>query len=180
MFMLNGTPLALDTPFTHGDIQYPANWLRLATPAERNRIGISEVPDPVAYDDRFYWAPGVPKQLEDIPAVDGEGNPMLDADGVQVISKGLKSQFIAQVKATAGSLLAATDWRIVRAAEGVKPADEATLAARAAIRAASDANEAAIQACATVDDLAALQMTWPSQDVAPAPATETADAPATA
>lgn len=157
MFQLDRKPLALDTPFTHGDVQYPANWLRLATPAERNRIGISEVPDPVPHDDRFYWSPGVPKDLAQ-----------------------LKAQMIGQVKSIAGSLLSATDWRVVRAAEGVKPVDEDTLAKRAAIRAASDANEAAIQACESVDALAAFQMTWPSESTALAPATETADATATA
>ena len=37
MFLLDGKPLALDTPFTDPatGVQYPANWLRLATPEER-------------------------------------------------------------------------------------------------------------------------------------------------
>lgn len=174
MFMLNGKPLPLDAPFTHNDIQYPANWLRLATAEEKAAIGITEVADPVAYDDRFYWSPGNPKALEDVPAVKQDGTPlmvqvydpeteaMVDTDK-QVIQRGLKSQMIAQVKATAGSLLAATDWKVTRAAEGVKAVDADTLAARAAIRAASDANEAAIKACTTVEALAALQMNWPKE-----------------
>lgn len=163
MFMLNGKPLAIDTPFTHNGVQYPANWLRLTTLAEKIAIGITEVADPAPHDDRFYWAPGVPKQLEDQPAVDADGNPVLGADGKLVISRGLKSQHIAAVKATAGSLLSATDWKVTRAAEGVKPCDAETLAARAAIREASNANEAAIAACASVEELAALQLTWPEQ-----------------
>lgn len=81
----------------------------------------------------------------------------------RLIHKGLKSQMIAQVKATAGSLLAATDWKVVRASEGVKPVDADTLAARAAIRAASDKNEVAITACTSVDALAVLQITWPAE-----------------
>lgn len=153
MFMLNDKPLPLDTPFTIGEgdtaVQYPANWLRLASAAEKAAIGITEVTDPMPHDDRFYWAPGVPKALDDV----------IDAD-TQAVQLGLKSQMIAQVKATAGSLLAATDWKVTRAAEGVKPVDAETLAARAAIRAASDANEAAIAACTTVDELAALQLVW--------------------
>lgn len=177
MFMLDNKPLAVDTPFTHNEIQYPANWLRLSTAEEKAAIGISEVPDAPAYDDRFYWAPGVPKALEDVPAVKEDGTPlmvqvldnsdpanprMVDSDK-QVIQVGLKSQLIAQVKQTAGSLLAATDWKITRAAEGVKAVDADTLAARAAIRAASDANEAAISACTTVEELAALQLNWPQE-----------------
>lgn len=141
MFLLNGNPLALDTPFDANGVQYPANWLRLTSAEEKAAIGITEVADPAPHDDRFYWAPGVPKDLDQ-----------------------LKKQMTEQVKATAGSLLAPTDWKIVRAAEGVKPADADTLAKRTAIRAASDANEAAIAACTSVDALAALQMTWPVDD----------------
>ncbi len=172
MFLLNNVPLGLDVPFTHAGIQYPANWLRLASPAERAAIGITEVADPVAHDDRFYWAPSVPKQLEDREESDADGNPLFvkvyDAqtkamvDSTErLVTKGLKSQWIAQVKAAAASLLAPTDWKVTRAAEGVKAVDADTLAARAAIRAASDANETAIKACTTVEQLAALQLNWP-------------------
>ncbi len=172
MFMLDNKPLGLDVPFTHADIQYPANWLRLASPEERAAIGITEVADPERYDDRFYWAPGVPKLLEDREESDADGNPLFvkvyDAqtqamvDGTErLVTKGLKSQFVAQVKATAASLLAPSDWKVTRAAEGVKAVDADTLAARAAIRAASNANETAIKACTTVEQLAALQLNWP-------------------
>jgi hypothetical protein len=173
MFLLDNKPLGLDAPFTHNEVQYPANWVRLASPAERAAIGITEVADPERYDDRFYWAPGVPKLLEDREESDADGNPlyvkvydaqtqtMVDTTE-RLVTKGLKSQTVAQIKQTAASLLAPTDWKIVRAAEGVKPADAATLAARAAIRAASDVNEAAVLACTTVDELAALQMQWPT------------------
>lgn len=178
MFLLNETPLSPDSAFVTADgTQYPANWLRLASPAERAAIGITEVADAAPHDGRFYWAPGLPKALDDVLATKEDGSPlwvqvlddsdpdnrrMVDTD-VQVIQRGLKYQTIAQVKQTAGSLLAATDWKVTRAAEGVKPCDADTLAARAAIRAASDANEAAITACTTVDELAALQMSWPKQ-----------------
>jgi len=142
MFQLNGNPISPDTAFTAGDIQYPANWIRLASPEERAAIGITEVADPVRADDRFYW--------------DGDINNPKDIDG-------LKTMLIAQVKATAGAMLAATDWKVVRAAEGVKAVDADTLAERAAIRTASDANEALITACTSVDELASLQLTWPDK-----------------
>lgn len=175
MFLLNSKPLALDVPFEHNEISYPANWLRLASPAERAAIGITEVADAPAYDDRFYWAPGVPKLLEDREESDVDGNPlyvkvydaqtetMVDTTE-RLVTKGLKSQFIAQIKATAGSMLAATDWKVVRAAEGVKPVDAETLVARAAIRTASNANEVAVKACTSVDALAALELVWPKAD----------------
>lgn len=138
MFMLNNAPLPLDTPFTHNDVQYPANWLRLTTLAEKEAIGITEAADPVAYDDRYYWGPDNPKDLDQC-----------------------KANLTVQIKQTAGSLLAPTDWKIIRATETSARIDDDTLAARAAIRAASNTNEAAVAACTTVDELAALQMTWP-------------------
>ncbi len=174
MFLLNSKPLGLDVPFEHNEISYPANWLRLASPAERAAIGITEVADPQPYDDRFYWGPGNPKLLEDREESDEQGNPLYvkvlgTVDGKpamvdsteRLVTKGLKSQWIAQVKATAASLLAPSDWKVTRAAAGVKAVDADTLAARAAIRAASDANETAIKACTTVEQLAALQLNWP-------------------
>ena len=54
-FLLNGNPLAVDVPFKVGDINYPANWLRLTTKAEKEAIGITEIADPDVYDLRFYW-----------------------------------------------------------------------------------------------------------------------------
>lgn len=141
MFMLNNAPLPLDTPFTHNDVQYPANWLRLTTLAEKEAIGITEAADPVAYDDRYYWGPDNPKDLDQC-----------------------KANLTAQIKQTAGSLLAPTDWKIIRASETSTTVDAETLAARAAIRAASNTNEAAVAACTTVDELAALQLTWPTEE----------------
>lgn len=47
MFLLNGSPLPLDTPFKDAEgNSYPANWLRLTTLEEKQAIGITEVPDP--------------------------------------------------------------------------------------------------------------------------------------
>jgi hypothetical protein len=95
-----------------------------------------------------------------VQVYDKETNSMVDTNQ-RVVTKGLKSQMIAQVKATAGSMLAATDWKVTRAAEGIKQIDANTLIQRAAIRTASNKNEAAITACTTVAQLAALQMEWP-------------------
>ena len=64
MFLLNGKPLAVDTPFEIDGTSYPANWLRLASLEEKNAVGITEVPDEnVEYDSRFYWGVDNPKDL---------------------------------------------------------------------------------------------------------------------
>ena len=55
MFLLNGTRLQPGVAFTHGDIQYPANWLNLSSLEEKQAIGIVEVEEQVRPDDRFYW-----------------------------------------------------------------------------------------------------------------------------
>jgi uncharacterized protein YdaT len=170
MFQLNNKPLALDTPFTFAEIQYPANWLRLASPEERAAIGITEVADDEGYDDRFYWGVGNPKQLEDRLEVKEDGTPLMvqryDAEiesmvdtEEQVVYKGLKSQWVSQVKDTAGKLLAGTDWMIVRKYERKVAIPEAVATKRAAIVAEADRLEVEITACADVEALIAVVST---------------------
>jgi hypothetical protein len=166
MFLLNDKPLAVDTPFIYNDIQYPSNWLRLSTAEEKAAIGITEVPDTPAYDDRFYWAPGVPKALEDKEEVDENGNSlwvkvlgivdgkpaMVDSDK-RLVTKGLKSNMVAQVKATAGSLLATTDWMVIRKMERNIDIPVKVANVRAAIIAEADRLENAIKATVSVEEL---------------------------
>ena len=133
MYTLNEKTLRLDKAFTTEDgRQFPRNWLRLSTQADRDALGIVETPDVVApyYDQRFYWGPQNPKDLDQ-----------------------LKEQWTAQVKQTAGSLLAQTDWYIVRQAENSAGVPADVLARRSEIRAFSNAKEVAIDACVDVDDL---------------------------
>lgn len=68
MFLLNNVPLPIDTPFEINGTQYPANWLRLTSIEEKNAIGITEVADPVGWDDRFYWGVDNPKDLTQLKA----------------------------------------------------------------------------------------------------------------
>ena len=117
MFILDGKQLRPGRPFTHNGIQYPSNWLRLTSWEEKSAIGITEQPDPTPVDTRFYWDHDLPKRLEDEPAVDEDGDPVLDENGVQVINTGLKTQWKAQQDQTAYSLLAPTDWYVVRKSE---------------------------------------------------------------
>ena len=117
MLLLDGKQLVPGRPFTHNGIQYPSNWLRLTSWEEKSAIGITEVPDPAPVDTRFYWDHNLPKRLEDEPAVDEDGDPVLDENGVQVINTGLKTQWKAQQDQTAYSILAPTDWYVVRKSE---------------------------------------------------------------
>jgi hypothetical protein len=132
MFILNGQPLSPDVAFTHDGIQYPANWLRLSSSEEREAIGITEEPDPIQVDQRFYWDTGIPKDHAELVKV-----------------------WVAQVKETAGSLLSQTDWYITRASETGLAAPQGVLTRRAEVRTLSNDKEALLGATTTTDELAA-------------------------
>ena len=140
MLMLNGQPLALDTPFIADEIQYPANWLRLTSLEEKLAIGITEVPDEPVYDDRFYWGPDNPKDLA-----------------------GLKTLWTSNVNQIAYSMLAQSDWMVTRKAEtGTEiPADWATY--RAQVRIDCAASRVLITNAVDVEALIAVvtALTWP-------------------
>jgi len=140
MFLLNGTPLALDTPFTANDIQYPANWLRLASPEERAVIGITEAPEPEYYDGMFYWGVNNPKDLTQ-----------------------LKTQWISQTNASANARLSTSDWMVVRKAETGTNMPVGWSTYRAAVRTYASTTTTAISNCADVEALIAIinSIAWP-------------------
>jgi hypothetical protein len=152
-FKLNGNPLAVDVAFSHNNINYPANWLRLSTAEEKTALGITEVADALTYDSRFYWNDGTAKTLTDTNEVDENGDPLLDENGDQIVTLGVKSVLKAQEKAIAGSLLARYDWYVVRKAEKSTAIPTAITTYRDAVRTACDTREKEIDACA---DTAAL------------------------
>lgn len=144
MFTLNGNPISIDNEFVAPDgTRYP----HLRDPALREQLGVTEVSDPEPYDQRFYWAPGVPKQLDDLEVTpEGEG-------AQPYTQRGLKSQWVGQFKDTAGKLLAQTDWMVVRQVERQVEVPAAVAAKRLAIVAECDRLETAAKACATVEEL---------------------------
>mgnify|MGYP003125944577 FL=1 len=137
-FKLNGKPLAVDVPFTSGDINYPANWLRLSTAQEKKDLGITEVDDPKTYDSRIYWGDGTPKELDDKTET---------IDGVEYKTLGVKSVLKAQEKSTAGSLLARYDWYVVRKTEKSTAIPSAVQTYRDGVRTACDTREKEIANC---------------------------------
>ena len=180
MYYLGSTVLRLNSPFTIGGTQYPSNWLTVSTEADRTAIGITWVADPVRADDRFYWNGDInnPKALEDREEVDENGDPMwvqvLDetqdppvmVDSTErLVARGLKYTWIAQVKDTAGKMLADTDWMVIRKAERNVdiPADVVTK--RAAIVAECTRLETAITGAADMDAFIAVvqDQRWPNE-----------------
>jgi hypothetical protein len=112
-----------------------------------------------------------PKAIEDKEESDAQGNPLYvqeydpaanNGQGAMVntterlVTKGLKSQWIAQTKAAANSELAQTDWMVIRKAERNVEIPGDVMADRAAVLALCAEKEAAIAACTTVEQLMAV------------------------
>ena len=112
-----------------------------------------------------------PKAIEDKEESDAQGNPLYvqeydpaanNGQGAMVntterlVTKGLKSQWIAQTKAAANSELAQTDWMVIRKAERNVEIPGDVMADRAAVVALCAEKEVAIAACTTVEQLMAV------------------------
>jgi hypothetical protein len=171
MLTLNGRTLNPDEGFQHEGTSYPQNWLRLTSLEEKQAIGIVETPDVVApwYDQRFYWGVDNPKLLNDREESDEQGNPLYvkvlgTVDGQpamvnsteRLVTRGMKHQWIVQFKQTANSMLAQTDWMVIRKAERDIAIPSDVVTARAKIIANCTAKETAITACTTVEELIAV------------------------
>ena len=139
------------TQFTIDGVTYPANWLNQSTPEQKAALGLEEViATNSPYNPVYYWTgetlegssltyTGTPKDLADV-----------------------QKQAIAQVNATAYSILFPTDYLSVKAFEtGTEvPSEWATW--RASIRATATQAIADITAATDVDTIAALTVTWPN------------------
>ena len=127
--------------------------------------GALEVVEGEQKDQRFYWVTfshyevngsvvtrtytNTPKALEDVTETpEGQTEP--------VTTKGLKSQWIAQVKSAANSQLASTDWMVIRKAERDVAIPSDVVTERAKIIADCTAKEAAITAATTMDEFLAV------------------------
>ena len=151
MFLLDGKPLSPDVAFVDiNQIQRPANWLRLASPAERAAAGVKEVPDPPSYDQRFAWG----------YAADGT---LIWKDHDQLVE-----QWSEQTRQTANSLIQPSDWQVIREADNGKAMDPELKQLRQDIRLATGTKITAIAATTTTQELAAYvtssdYSSWPPQ-----------------
>lgn len=127
--------------------------------------GALEVVEGEQKDQRFYWVTfshyevngsvvtrtytNTPKALEDVTETpEGQTEP--------ITTKGLKSTWIAQIKAAANSQLASTDWYVWRKFERMVDIPDAVVAERAQIIADCNAKETAILAATTMDEFLAI------------------------
>lgn len=158
--------------------KYPPQWMTRSTDEEKIALGWVWQDEPQPVDRRFYTGYDtdgnlVAKNLDDVNAVDGNGDPVLDENGNQLVIQGLKSQAIDRLKEQAAGLLSYSDWKVVKASEVADySVDDATLAYRAAVRKASNDIEAAITACTTIDEFIALHDVERDADGTPVDPTE--------
>jgi len=136
-------------------ITHPRNWMVWSAETKAQKEIIWE-DNPASFDSRFYSSADVPRSLEDVNEVDAEGNAILGADGVQLVSKGLKSNAIALVKQQAAELLIPSDWYVTRKAETDTEIPSEILTYRQSVRTASGAIEAAISGVTNLEAFIAL------------------------
>ena len=154
-YLYSGRIIRAGKAWTDNDgIQHPSNWM-IWDDATKAAKGLVWEDDPANFDGRFYWSAGVAKALDDVNAVDENGDPLMQ-DGEQVVTLGLKSQAIELVKRQAGDKLAATDWYVIRETETTVAMPDSVAAYRAAVRNASGDIETAITAVTTLDAFIAL------------------------
>jgi hypothetical protein len=162
--------------FVLNDTQYPRDIFNKWSQAEKEAIGIYEViVDKTNYKDSEYynnsnstitfennqatesWGTSTARRLTDENVVDENNQPILDEDGNQLINYGLKTIKKRIVKNQAASLLAPTDWYVIKATE----VEDYTVPTeitnyRAAVRTRSNEMETAIDNANNVDELKAL------------------------
>ena len=169
MFVLVENNLVTKTVNSHkgitiGENQYPRAIFTLWSPTEREAIGIYEVVyDNSNYKDSEYYN----NTNQSLNFADGKvtashgsatAKDLTDVTNEDsTVTLGLKSQKKENIKQQASGLLTPTDWYVIKATEVDSysvPAEMTTY--RAAVRTASNDMEALIDACSTVDELAAL------------------------
>ena len=160
---------------TIGGVQYPQNIHSLWSESDLNAIGIYTVVYDntnkrdgdwyINTDQTLAFAGGVvtasygtatAKLLEDRNEVDEDDNPLLDDNGNQVVTKGLKTIKKEIFDRQAAGLLAKYDWYVIRNTEASTAIPSAITDYRTAVRAKCNSMQAQVDGAADVDALAAL------------------------
>ena len=143
-------PTAFKHPTT--GIQYPRNWLNLATDSEKTSVGFIEVTYSGSHKDGEYYT-------------NSESSPVYDASaGTVVITKSSTAKDLATVKtekkrtasSSAYSSILPTDWYVVRKSENSTAIPAKISAFRTAVRLVCNSLCTAIDSASDVDAVAAL------------------------
>lgn len=146
----------------HG-VQYPQNWLNLATEQEKAALGIVDVVFAQRPDDRFYWvSQNAPEFVAKTNTVD------VTFKAIAKDLAGLQKSMISQVNGSAHTILLPTDYMDSRKAnDPAYQAPENWLTWRESVRTAAQTIKQAINAATDVDALAAINIEFPADPDAP-------------
>ena len=172
IYKCNGKTIRPGQQFTDADgTTHPGSWYTYSV-EQKTAIGITEIVQQPHPNSVLYWwgynddgtVTSTAKALDDINEVDENGDPLLDDDGVQMVTKGVKSNLIGEVRTQQGSLLSQTDWALVRKVDTSVSVPANIQTWRDAIRTKATAMEDAITAAADTDAVSALFVTYTVED----------------
>jgi len=134
-------------------VLHPGNW-NIWSADEKKSMGITEIIPETPPDSRLYtWSMGSDGKIT------SKAKSLDDSGSGESKVLGLKSTLKNDVKTQQGSLLAQTDWVIVRKADKGTAIPSDTQTWRDAIRTKATAMEDAVDAASSVDDIAKLWVT---------------------
>ena len=172
IYKCNGKTIRPGQQFTDADgTTHPGSWYTYSV-EQKTSIGITEIVQQPHPNSVLYWwgynddgtVTSTAKALDDINEVDENGDPLLDDNGVQVVTKGVKSNLIGEVRTQQGSLLSQTDWALVRKVDTSVSVPANIQTWRDAIRTKATAMADAITAAADTDAVSALFVTYTVED----------------
>ena len=135
-------------------ITHPRNWHIWST-AEKTAAGVTEVIEDTPPDSRLYnWS------MDRDGKITSTAKAMADAGSGLNLVLGVKSTLKNEVKSQQGSLLAQTDWAVVRKSEKSTAIPSNIATWRDAIRTKATAMESAIDGAANTAAVVALFLSW--------------------
>ena len=157
--------------------QYPASIYTLWTEAERNAIGIYTViiDNTNKKDEAWYintnqtytydssantvtasYGTATARAIADVNEVDDDGDPLLDSNGDQIVTKGLKTVKKEMINNQCAGILQPSDWMVVKSTETSTTMDSGWKTWRASVRTKCNSMQTQIDNASDVDALAAL------------------------
>ena len=148
-------------------VRHPRNW-HIWSADEKKAAGLEELtPDPIPNSITWWFTQDAAgkvtktaKKLDDENTTDENGNLVKDDKGKQRVTLGIKSVLIDQVKHRQGSLLAQTDWAVIRKADKGTAIPSNIQTWRDDIRTKATAMEDAIKGASDTAAIEALFLTW--------------------
>lgn len=165
----NGVTIKEGKSWSDGTYKHPYNWSSAWSDADKKKFKLTwEDEEDTSFDNRFYWAKGIERKLDDEDAKDLDGKQLYEEDGTtKLINEGLKTIWIRQTKKTANDMLSSTDWLVTRKSEKGTAIPDATTTFRDSVRTKCAEIETKINACSSLEDFMKLFDTPVDKDNVP-------------